>query len=66
MSTRIDARQVRAGMTVLVYGVPGEWTTLSRHPKAGYWWLHRWVGGKWETTEAHYTAMTQILRMPGE
>jgi hypothetical protein len=66
MSTAIEARTVKPGMTVTVDGLPGEWVVLSRHPDRAKWWLHRWTDGRWETADASYRNMTQILRMPGE
>lgn len=54
-------------MTVIVTGSEFEWITLSRHPKPGYWWLHRWNDqDEWETSAAHYRHMEQIIRGPGE
>ena len=67
MSTAIEARTVKPGMTVTVAGLPGEWVVLSRHPVRSRWWLHRWTAdGVWVTADATYRDMTQILRMPGE
>lgn len=72
---RVKAHKVCAGMTVTVTGETGEWTVLSRHPKGGHWWLHRWVETpvysavakvwyteeKWETSHAHYSQMMQVI-----
>ena len=63
---RVKAHKVCAGMTVTITGESGEWTTLSRHPKGGHWWVHRWTDDDvWETNHAHYTHMMQVIGEPG-
>lgn len=63
---RVKAHKVHAGMVVSVKGEEGTWTVLSRHPKGGWWWLHRWVetpggGEDWKTAAAHYGHMEQVI-----
>lgn len=58
----LAARQVQRGMQVTVAGDYRVWSVLERHPKTGWWWLHRrTTAGEWETTEAHYKQLTQII-----
>ena len=66
MSAVLTARNIKAGMHVAIGGTYNTlteepWIVLSQHPKPGYWWLHRWVDDTWETTEAHWTTLSQVI-----
>jgi hypothetical protein len=62
MSIRVKAHKVSAGMVVNIEGEEGSWTVLSRHPKGGWWWVHRWnEQDEWQTAAAHYGSMEQVI-----
>jgi hypothetical protein len=62
VSIRVKAHKVCAGMVVTIKGETGSWTVLSRHPKGGWWWVHRWNElDEWETSCAHYGSMEQVI-----
>lgn len=59
---RIPAHKVQVGMTVTIKGETGTWSVLNRHPKPGYWWVHRWTDKEeWQTAAAHYRSMEQVI-----
>lgn len=55
----MNGTKVRVGQTV-ESGSGAVWTALDRSPKPACWWLHRWYGETWQTTEIHSRNLTLI------
>jgi len=49
------------GMVVLFEGE--QWEILDRHPRAGFWWIHRRdAAGEWVTDYARSRQMKQVIQ----
>lgn len=54
----IATADIKHGLKVTLDGSDTVWDLLDRAPRAAHWWLHRWEGDIWHTTEAHPRNMT--------
>lgn len=57
----LAAKDIKPGMTVIIHrSVSGQWEVLDKHPQRAHWWLHRWIGDKWETTYEHQDQLHRV------
>jgi len=53
----IATADMKHGLKVTIAGTGAVWDVLDKTPRPGHWWLHRWEGDVWHTTEAKQTDM---------